>query len=130
MSKLVNTFIKVCLTTWFAAFITCIAVDVINFNKDRPLIEYTVVSKAQEYSYHKSNTSQVNTLILKNKANGKIESKEVDVVTHYEAKEGGDIYFAAKREVGNYTFVLSVITIAGIVLLFLVSLIISIWEDE
>ena len=78
---------------WLVGFLTAIGYDVFSAPKEPTYTSYTVVSKAQEYSYHKSSATQVNILILKNNETGKLENKNVTVETHFTSNVGDKIEF-------------------------------------
>ena len=78
---------------WLVGFLVAIGYDVFSAPKEPTYTSYTVVSKAQEYSYHKSSATQVNILILKNNETGKLENKNVTVETHWKSNVGDKIEF-------------------------------------
>lgn len=73
---------------WLVGFLVAIGYDVFSAPKEPTYTSYSVVSKAQEYSYHKSSATQVNILILKNNETGKLENKNVTVETHFTSNVG------------------------------------------
>lgn len=78
---------------WLVGFLATIGYDVFSSPKEPTYTSYTVVSKAQEYSYHKSKSTQVNILILKNNETGKLENKNVTVETHWNSNTGDVLQF-------------------------------------
>lgn len=82
---------------WLVGFLATIGYDVFSAPKEPTYTSYTVVSKAQEYSYHKSSATQVNVLILKNNETGKLENKGVTVETHWKSVVGDKIEFENKE---------------------------------
>ena len=78
---------------WFVGFLVAIGYDVFSAPKEPTYTSYTVVSKAQEYSYHKSSATQVNILIVKNNETGKLENKNVTVETHFTSNVGDVLQF-------------------------------------
>lgn len=78
---------------WFVGFLTTIGYDVFSAPKEPTYTSYTVISKAQEYSYRKSSATQVNILIVKNNETGKLENKNVTVETHFTSNVGDVLQF-------------------------------------
>ncbi len=78
---------------WLVGFLTCIGYDIVSNSPPPTYTTYQVVSKAQEYSYHKSSATQVNILILKNLETGKLENKNVTVETHFTSNVGDTLQF-------------------------------------
>lgn len=78
---------------WLVGFLSCVGYDVFADNPPPTYTSYQVVSKAQEYSYHKSSATQVNVLILKNLETGKLENKNVTVETHFTSNVGDTLQF-------------------------------------
>lgn len=78
---------------WLVGFLTCIGYDVVSNKPPPTYTSYQVVSKAQEYSYHKSSATQVNVLILKNLKTGELENKDVPVEAHFISKVGDEMKF-------------------------------------
>jgi hypothetical protein len=78
---------------WLVGFLTCIGYDIVSDSPPPTYTSYQVVSKAQEYSYHKSSATQVNILIVKNLETGKLENKNVTVETHFTSDVGDTLQF-------------------------------------
>ena len=78
---------------WLVGFLTCIGYDIVSDIPPPTYTSYQVVSKAQEYSYHKSSATQVNILIVKNLETGKLENKNVTVETHFTSNVGDTLQF-------------------------------------
>lgn len=78
---------------WLVGFLSCVGYDIVSDKKPPTYTSYQVVSKAQEYSYHKSSATQVNILIVKNLETGKLENKNVTVETHFTSDVGDKIEF-------------------------------------
>ena len=78
---------------WLVGFLSCIGYDIISDSPPPTYTSYQVVSKAQEYSYHKSRSTQVNILIIKNLETGKLENKNVTVETHFTSNVGDTLQF-------------------------------------
>jgi len=78
---------------WLVGFLSCIGWDVVSDSPPPTYTSYQVVSKAQEYSYHKSSATQVNILIVKNLETGKLENKNVTVETHFTSNVGDTLQF-------------------------------------
>ena len=109
---------------WLVGFLTAIGYDVFSAPKEPTYTSYTVVSKAQEYSYHKSSATQVNILILKNNETGKLENKNVTVETHFTSSVGDVIEFEDNNGVNLWKsflyFFFSLITLlAGIICIYI-----------
>jgi len=78
---------------WLVGFLTCIGYDIVSDKPPPTYTSYQVLSKAQEYSYHKSSATQVNILIVKNLETGKLENKNVTVETHFTSNVGDTLQF-------------------------------------
>lgn len=109
---------------WLVGFLATIGYDVFSAPKEPTYTSYTVVSKAQEYSYHKSKSTQVNILILKNNETGKLEDKNVTVETHFTSNVGDKIEFEDNKGVNLWKsflyFLFSLITLlAGIICIYI-----------
>lgn len=101
---------------WLVGFLTCIGYDIVSNSPPPTYTTYQVVSKAQEYSYHKSSATQVNILILKNLETGKLENKNVTVETHFTSNVGDTLQFENdERHLWKsfWYFVFSLITSLG-----------------
>lgn len=101
---------------WLVGFLTTIGYDVFSSPKEPTYTSYTVVSKAQEYSYHKSSATQVNILILKNNETGKLENKNVTVETHFTSNVGDKIEFEDNNGV-KFPLLLGYLLCSGILVI-------------
>lgn len=101
---------------WLVGFLTTIGYDVFSPTKEPTYTSYTVVSKAQEYSYHKSSATQVNILIVKNNETGKLENKNVTVETHFTSNVGDVLQFENKEV--RFSLFLVYLLCSGILFLF------------
>lgn len=78
---------------WLIGLLVCIGIDVFSPAKEPTYTQYEVVSKGQEYSYHKNSQTQVNILILKSLKTGEIMDKNVTIETHFKSQVGSVLSF-------------------------------------